>query len=119
MQTPARAGCDFLRRRWYRGFAPKVDPPCLRPAQFERLGRAGSVPTTGSCRTGQSLGSLARLEDFAGSSDMDDLLVVWLSPPAMESPPECQDDPPAHNQDDWSTTLRDAVKRQAIRRLTT
>ena len=43
----------FLHRRWYRVFAPEVDPSCLRPAQFERLGRAGSVPTTGSCRTGQ------------------------------------------------------------------
>ena len=39
-----------------------VGTACLRPrsihlvcepAQFERLGRAGSVPTAGSCRTGQ------------------------------------------------------------------
>ena len=53
MQTPARAGCDFLRRRWYRGFALEVDPLVCEPAQFERLGRAGSVPTAGSCRTRQ------------------------------------------------------------------
>ena len=86
-----------------RALRPRSIHLVCEPAQFERLCRAGSVLTTGSCRTGQSLGSLARLEDFAGSSDMDDLLVVWLSPPATGSPPECQDDPPAHNQDDWST----------------
>ena len=64
------------------------------PAQFERLCRAGSVPTTGSCRTGQSLGSLARLERLLRDRAIwTTFWCVWLSPPAMESPPECEDGP--------------------------
>jgi hypothetical protein len=50
------------RKGWMRLSCAGVGTACFRPrsihlvcepAQFERIGRAGSVPTTGSCRTGQ------------------------------------------------------------------
>ena len=61
-RTIMRRNNADARKGWMRLSCAGVGTACLRPrsihlvcepAQFERLGRAGSVPTTGSCRTGQ------------------------------------------------------------------
>ena len=94
MQTPARAGCDFLRRRWYRVFAPEVDPPCLRASPVREAWPRWLRPYHRLLQNGTTLGSLARLERLLlDQAILTTFWCVWLSPRPMESPPECEDGP--------------------------
>jgi hypothetical protein len=63
-RRPQGLDATFLRRRWYRVFAPEVDPPCLRASPVREAWPRWLRPYRRLLQNRTTLGSLRDRKDF-------------------------------------------------------